>query len=123
DDVVGVEEKADRPWIFHEAPPRSFPLSFARFRPPVSAPRHPIPGRRRRPILLLPARCSMKCPYCGHADTRVTNSRVTPEGDRIRRRRECEECGQRFTTFESIERGPLFVIKRNGTRQEFNPEK
>jgi transcriptional repressor NrdR len=65
----------------------------------------------------------MNCPFCGHPDTRVTNSRVTPEGDRIRRRRECEECGQRFTTFESIERGPLFVVKRNGTRQEFNREK
>lgn len=65
----------------------------------------------------------MKCPFCGHPETRVTNSRVTPEGDRIRRRRECEQCGHRFTTYEVVERGPLFVVKRNGSRQEFNAEK
>jgi len=65
----------------------------------------------------------MNCPFCGHPDTRVTNSRVTSDGDRIRRRRRCPRCNQRFTTYEAVERGPLMVTKRDGTREEFNRQK
>ena len=65
----------------------------------------------------------MKCPFCGDDKTRVINSRVTSDGNSIRRRRECESCEGRFTTFEYIEKTPLFVIKRDGTRQAFDREK
>ena len=63
----------------------------------------------------------MKCPYCGHADTKVTDSREADDG--IRRRRECLECGRRFTTYERVQAAPLVVVKKDGRREEFNREK
>ena len=65
----------------------------------------------------------MQCPKCHHQNSRVIDSRQADDGRAIRRRRECENCGQRFTTFERIEESPLLVIKKNGVREEFNREK
>lgn len=65
----------------------------------------------------------MKCPFCGHNGSRVLDSRPVHEGRAIRRRRECEECEQRFTTFEMVEEQPLIVIKKEGGREEFSREK
>ncbi|EOT44398.1 transcriptional regulator NrdR [Enterococcus columbae] len=65
----------------------------------------------------------MQCPKCHHQNSRVIDSRQADDGRAIRRRRECESCGQRFTTFERIEEAPLLVIKKNGVREEFNREK
>ncbi|GMA47046.1 transcriptional regulator NrdR [Tetragenococcus muriaticus] len=65
----------------------------------------------------------MHCPKCHHHNSRVIDSRQTDDGRAIRRRRECENCGHRFTTFERIEEAPLLVIKKNGAREEFNREK
>ena len=65
----------------------------------------------------------MQCPKCHHQNSRVIDSRQADDGRAIRRRRECENCGQRFTTFERIEEAPLLVIKKNGVREEFNREK
>jgi len=65
----------------------------------------------------------MHCPYCGHPEQKVLDSRPAREGDAIRRRRECESCGRRFTTFEEPERPRLFVVKRDGSRVEFSREK
>jgi transcriptional repressor NrdR len=65
----------------------------------------------------------MKCPHCGNNGSRVVDSRPTDEGRVIRRRRECEKCGFRFTTFERVEATPLLVIKKNGSREEFNRDK
>jgi len=65
----------------------------------------------------------MKCPFCGNLDNRVINSRLTPDETSIRRRRECDNCGERFTTFEYVEKSPLFVVKRDGSRQAFDREK
>ncbi|HAT53790.1 MAG TPA: transcriptional regulator NrdR [Lactobacillus sp.] len=65
----------------------------------------------------------MQCPRCHNNDTRVVDSRPTAEGQAIRRRRECEKCGFRFTTFERVEVAPLLVIKKDGTREEFSREK
>ena len=65
----------------------------------------------------------MKCPYCNSLKTRVINSRLTTDQSSIRRRRECESCQSRFTTFEYVEKTPILVIKRDGTRQAFNREK
>ena len=65
----------------------------------------------------------MQCPKCKNNGSRVVDSRPADDGRSIRRRRECDECGYRFTTFERIEKAPLLVIKRNGTREEFNREK
>lgn len=63
------------------------------------------------------------CPFCSHPDQRVLDSRVARDGQAIRRRRECINCERRFTTFEVYERPRLFVVKRDGTRQEFAPDK
>jgi transcriptional repressor NrdR len=63
----------------------------------------------------------MKCPYCGYADTRVTDSRESDDG--IRRRRECLDCGRRFTTYERVQAMPLAVVKKDGRREEFSREK
>ena len=63
----------------------------------------------------------MNCPYCNHIETKVTDSRDT--GGSIRRRRECLSCNKRFTTYEYIEMAPMFVIKKDGSRQPFNREK
>ncbi|RLL47896.1 transcriptional repressor NrdR [Oceanobacillus piezotolerans] len=65
----------------------------------------------------------MKCPNCQNKNTKVFDSRPTEEGKSIRRRRECEQCGYRFTTFERMEQQPLIVVKKDGTRQEFSREK
>ncbi|MBQ6048237.1 transcriptional regulator NrdR [Ruminococcus sp.] len=62
----------------------------------------------------------MKCPYCGYLEDKVVDSRPADEGARIRRRRECLSCGKRFTTYEMIESMPLYVVKRDGTRQAFD---
>ena len=62
----------------------------------------------------------MKCPYCGTNDSKVIDSRPAEEGTTIRRRRECLSCKKRFTTYEVIERMPLVVIKRDGSRQSFD---
>jgi transcriptional repressor NrdR len=65
----------------------------------------------------------MRCPYCGHADTKVTDSRESEDG--IRRRREClsASCGRRFTTYERVQIAPLTVVKKDGRREEFSREK
>ena len=65
----------------------------------------------------------MKCPYCGHADSRVIDSRPAEEGATIRRRRECIACQKRFTTYEIMERVPLVVIKKDGNRETFDKVK
>ena len=65
----------------------------------------------------------MKCPYCGYSESKVIDSRPADENSSIRRRRECLSCGKRFTTYEIIERLPLVVIKRDGSRQTFDKVK
>ena len=65
----------------------------------------------------------MKCPFCGYSDSKVIDSRPAEEGSTIRRRRECLACQKRFTTYEIIERLPLVVIKRDGSRQSFDKVK
>ena len=65
----------------------------------------------------------MKCPYCEHLDSKVIDSRPTDEGQAIRRRRECIECGKRFTTYERIEEIPKIVVKRDGNREVYNRNK
>ncbi|MDQ0058798.1 transcriptional regulator NrdR [Paenibacillus harenae] len=65
----------------------------------------------------------MKCPYCDYAGTKVLDSRPANENKSIRRRRECEKCNRRFTTFEMIEETPLIVIKKGGSREEFSRDK
>ncbi len=65
----------------------------------------------------------MKCPFCGHLDNKVVNSRLTPDETSIRRRRECLDCGARFTTYEYVERTPVLVVKRDGRRQPFERQK
>ena len=65
----------------------------------------------------------MKCPVCYSNGTRVLDSRPSNEGRSIRRRRQCDTCHHRFTTFEIVEELPLVVVKKNGTREEFSREK
>ena len=65
----------------------------------------------------------MKCMYCGCTESKVIDSRSTDEGRTIRRRRECMQCGRRFTTYETIETTPVLVIKNDGTRQAFDANK
>jgi transcriptional repressor NrdR len=65
----------------------------------------------------------MKCPFCGADDTQVIDSRVNDEGDSIRRRRRCNACDKRFTTYETAELHMPQVVKQNGTREEFSREK
>ena len=65
----------------------------------------------------------MKCQYCNHLDSKVIDSRPTEEGTSIRRRRECINCGRRFTTYEKIEMVPLMVVKRDGRREAFDGQK
>jgi transcriptional repressor NrdR len=65
----------------------------------------------------------MKCPYCDHEETRVIDSRDSQNGLTIRRRRECLSCGKRFTTYERIEEIPYMVVKKDGRRQSFDPQK
>ncbi|MDY6787801.1 MAG: transcriptional regulator NrdR [candidate division WOR-3 bacterium] len=65
----------------------------------------------------------MKCPYCGFEENRVIDSRTSKDGLSVRRRRECVECQRRFTTYEYIEKIPVFIIKRDGRREPYNREK
>ncbi len=65
----------------------------------------------------------MKCPYCGHIEDKVIDSRPTDENTVIRRRRECTNCNRRYTTYEKVESIPFMVIKKDNSRQPFNREK
>ncbi len=65
----------------------------------------------------------MKCVYCGCKESKVIDSRASEDGETIRRRRECINCGKRFTTYETVETTPILVIKTNGTRQAFDVNK
>jgi transcriptional repressor NrdR len=65
----------------------------------------------------------VRCPSCGHEEDRVVDSRATKENSAVRRRRECLECGQRFTTYEYIEHTPLMVVKKDGRREHYSREK
>ena len=65
----------------------------------------------------------MKCMYCGCLESKVIDSRSTDEGSTIRRRRECLQCGKRFTTYEKIESVPIMVVKKDGTRESFDRDK
>jgi transcriptional repressor NrdR len=67
--------------------------------------------------------CPVKCPFCDYPGTKVLDSRSANENKSIRRRRECEKCARRFTTFEMVEETPLIVIKKDGSREEFSREK
>lgn len=62
----------------------------------------------------------MKCPYCGNPDTRVIDSRPAEDGYSIRRRRSCDTCGKRFTTYEKVETIPLIVIKKDNNREQYD---
>ena len=65
----------------------------------------------------------MFCIFCQHHDTEVIETRVSEDGTTIRRRRSCPKCDKRFTTYERLEELPIIVIKRDGTRERFDPEK
>jgi transcriptional repressor NrdR len=65
----------------------------------------------------------MKCPYCGFAQDRVVDSRESKEAESIRRRRECERCNKRFTTYERIDEIPYMVVKKDGRRERFDRQK
>jgi transcriptional repressor NrdR len=65
----------------------------------------------------------MVCPFCSHTELKVLDSRPARDGKAIRRRRECDSCGRRFTTFEEVERVHPMLVKRDGSRQEFDREK
>jgi len=66
---------------------------------------------------------SMKCPFCGAQDTKVIDSRPADDNSSIRRRRQCEECGKRFTTYEKLETMPLMIIKKDDSREPYDREK
>ena len=65
----------------------------------------------------------MKCPYCGHGEDRVIDSREAADGESVRRRRECVGCQRRYTTYERLEESPLLVIKRDDRREPFDRKK
>lgn len=65
----------------------------------------------------------MKCPYCGHTQDKVIDSRESKEADSIRRRRECEKCNKRFTTYERLDEIPYMVVKKDGRRERFDRQK
>ena len=65
----------------------------------------------------------MRCLYCGNLESKVVDSRSTDDGTAIRRRRECLNCGRRFTTYEKIESVPIIVVKKDGSRQPYDREK
>ncbi|MDP3955146.1 MAG: transcriptional regulator NrdR [bacterium] len=65
----------------------------------------------------------MKCPFCGHSETAVLESRISEDGNSFRRRRECAKCQKRFTTYERVEGPSLLVIKKDGRRESFDREK
>ena len=65
----------------------------------------------------------MKCPYCGEEDTRVIDSRPADDNTSVRRRRQCDKCSRRFTTYEKVESIPLYVIKKDNTRVPYDRDK
>src|SRR5437879_8253837 len=65
----------------------------------------------------------MKCPYCSHLGDKVVDSRESKEGEVIRRRRECLDCGKRFTSYERIDEIPYMVVKKDGSRERFDRQK
>ena len=65
----------------------------------------------------------MRCPFCQAPDTRVIDSRELGSGESIRRRRECQQCSRRFTTYERVEAVSLYVVKKDGRREEYDPRK
>lgn len=65
----------------------------------------------------------MKCPYCSELDNKVIDSRLSKDGHVIRRRRECLDCGQRFTTYEHVEKISIMIVKKDGRREEFSRDK
>ena len=65
----------------------------------------------------------MKCPFCAHENTRVVDSRPAEDNTSIRRRRICDECGKRFTTYEKVETIPLIIIKKDNVRETYNRKK
>ncbi len=65
----------------------------------------------------------MKCPFCNNYESKVVDSRPTEEGCAIRRRRECNSCKKRFTTYEKIEETPLIIVKKDGNRESYNKDK
>jgi transcriptional repressor NrdR len=65
----------------------------------------------------------MKCPFCGDTNNKVIDSRLSKDGNVIRRRRECIDCSRRFTTYEHIEEIPVMIVKKDGRREVFNKEK
>jgi transcriptional repressor NrdR len=65
----------------------------------------------------------MKCPFCQHEDTQVLDTRVSEDGDSIRRRRRCAQCDKRFTTYERVELSMPIIVKKNGSRTEFESKK
>lgn len=65
----------------------------------------------------------MRCPFCGHLEDKVVDSRESREGDAIRRRRECLACGRRFTSYERVEEMPILIVKKDGRREAFDPQK
>ena len=65
----------------------------------------------------------MKCPFCGNLEDKVVDSRESREGDVIRRRRECLDCGRRFTSYERIDEIPYMVVKKDGSREKFDRQK
>jgi len=65
----------------------------------------------------------MRCPFCGHVEDKVVDSREAKVGDTVRRRRECTKCGRRFTTYERIDEIPYMVVKKDGRREKFDRQK
>jgi transcriptional repressor NrdR len=65
----------------------------------------------------------MRCPFCGHLEDKVVDSRESREGDSIRRRRECLKCGRRFTSYERLEEVPILIVKKDGRREPFDRQK
>ncbi len=65
----------------------------------------------------------MRCPFCGYVDSKVLDSRPAEDGNAIRRRRECTECGRRFTTYEKVDEIPLIVVKKDGRREVYDRNK
>ena len=65
----------------------------------------------------------MRCPYCGAADSKVVDSRDSETGEAVRRRRQCLDCSKRFTTYERVEAPALYLVKKDGRREEFNRQK
>ena len=74
-------------------------------------------------ILVLRGGVKVKCPFCENIDTKVIDSRPTEEGHAIRRRRECDNCRKRFTTYEKVEEIPMMVVKKDGSREVFDRNK